>query len=61
MKTEIKKEGDTIVVFMDGYLDFETQIPLTRALGVFFADSPWTGQWTLPWTPVSRPFYKKVF
>ena len=28
MKTEIKKDGDTLVVHMDGYLDFENQIPL---------------------------------
>lgn len=33
MKTQIKKQGDTIVVSMDGKLDFETNIPLREDLG----------------------------
>src|SRR3954468_14382443 len=33
MKTEIKKVGDTIVVSMDGKLDFETAGPLRENLG----------------------------
>jgi anti-anti-sigma factor len=33
MKTEIKKNGDTIVVSMNGKLDFETTIPLREDLG----------------------------
>ena len=33
MKTEIKKNGDTIVVSMNGRLDFETSIPLREDLG----------------------------
>lgn len=32
MKTEIKKQGDTIVVSMDGKLDFETSAPLREHL-----------------------------
>ena len=32
MKTEIKKEGDTIVVLVNGYLDFENQVPLREHL-----------------------------
>src|SRR4029078_11931911 len=32
MKTQIKKEGDTIVVSMDGWLDFEAQAPLREDL-----------------------------
>jgi anti-anti-sigma factor len=32
MKTQIKKIGDTIVVTMDGKLDFETNIPLRENL-----------------------------
>jgi anti-anti-sigma factor len=32
MKTAIKKTGDTIVVSMDGRLDFETTIPLREDL-----------------------------
>ena len=33
MKTQIKKIGDTIVVSMDGKLDFETSVPLREDLG----------------------------
>src|SRR5262245_53213063 len=32
MKTQIKKSGDTVVVSMDGKLDFETSIPLREQL-----------------------------
>jgi anti-anti-sigma factor len=32
MKTQVKKQGDTIVVTMDGKLDFETSIPLREHL-----------------------------
>jgi anti-anti-sigma factor len=32
MKTQIKKNGDTIVVIMDGRLDFETHVPLREDL-----------------------------
>lgn len=32
MKTEIKKQGNTILVTMNGKLDFETQIPLREDL-----------------------------
>ncbi|MDR3608787.1 MAG: STAS domain-containing protein [Oligoflexia bacterium] len=32
MKTQIKKIGDTIVVSMDGKLDFETTLPLRESL-----------------------------
>ncbi len=32
MKTEIKKNGDTIVVNMDGRLDFDTYLPLRENL-----------------------------
>lgn len=32
MKTHIKKTGDTIVVVMDGRLDFETYVPLREDL-----------------------------
>lgn len=32
MKTQIKKTGDTIVVHMDGTLDFETHLPLRENL-----------------------------
>ena len=32
MKTEIKKMGDTIIVKMDGVLDFETHGPLRENL-----------------------------
>ena len=33
MKTQIKKHGDTIIVHMDGTLDFETHVPLREDLG----------------------------
>ena len=33
MKTQMKKVGDTIVVSMDGRLDFETSVPLREDLG----------------------------
>ncbi|MGK5088410.1 STAS domain-containing protein [Bdellovibrionota bacterium FG-2] len=33
MKTDIKKMGDTIIVSMEGKLDFETAIPLRENLG----------------------------
>ncbi len=33
MKTDIKKLGDTIIVSMQGKLDFETAIPLRENLG----------------------------
>jgi len=33
MKTQIKKLGDTIIVTMDGKLDFGTHIPLREDLG----------------------------
>jgi anti-anti-sigma factor len=33
MRTNIKKNGDTIVVSMDGKLDFETNVPLREDLG----------------------------
>lgn len=33
MKTQIKKQGDTIIVSMDGTLDFETHVPLREDLG----------------------------
>jgi anti-anti-sigma factor len=32
MKTEIKKTGDTIIVSMNGRLDFETHVPLREDL-----------------------------
>ncbi len=32
MKTQIKKSGDTIVVIMDGKLDFGTHVPLREDL-----------------------------
>lgn len=32
MKTQIKKNGDTIIVSMDGRLDFETNLPLREEL-----------------------------
>jgi anti-anti-sigma factor len=32
MKTQIKKNGDTIVVSMEGRLDFETHLPLREDL-----------------------------
>jgi anti-anti-sigma factor len=32
MRTQIKKVGDTIIVSMDGKLDFETHIPLREEL-----------------------------
>ena len=32
MKTQIKKNGDTVVVIMDGKLDFETYVPLREDL-----------------------------
>ena len=32
MKTHIKKKGDTVVVSMDGRLDFETHVPLREDL-----------------------------
>jgi anti-anti-sigma factor len=32
MKTQVKKEGDTIVVSMNGKLDFETHLPLREDL-----------------------------
>ena len=32
MKTQIKKIGDTIIVSMDGKLDFETAVPLREDL-----------------------------
>ncbi|MBI2712086.1 MAG: STAS domain-containing protein [Bdellovibrio sp.] len=32
MKTQIKKKGDTIVVTMDGQLDFGTHVPLREDL-----------------------------
>lgn len=32
MKTQIKKEGDTWVVSMEGYLDFENQMPFRERL-----------------------------
>ncbi len=32
MKTKIKKSGDTIIVSMDGKLDFETHVPLREDL-----------------------------
>jgi anti-anti-sigma factor len=32
MKTQIKKQGDTIIVSMDGKLDFETNVPLREDL-----------------------------
>lgn len=32
MKTQVKKIGDTIVVVMDGKLDFETHLPLREDL-----------------------------
>ncbi|MEO5971250.1 MAG: STAS domain-containing protein [Bdellovibrionia bacterium] len=32
MKTEIKKNGDTIIVNMDGLLDFDTYLPLREDL-----------------------------
>lgn len=32
MKTHIKKLGDTIIVHMDGTLDFETHVPLREDL-----------------------------
>jgi anti-anti-sigma factor len=32
MKTQIKKNGDTVVVSMDGRLDFETNVPLREEL-----------------------------
>jgi anti-anti-sigma factor len=32
MKTQIKKAGDTIIVSMDGRLDFETNVPLREEL-----------------------------
>jgi len=32
MKTQIRKQGDTIVVTMDGRLDFETHVPLREDL-----------------------------
>jgi anti-anti-sigma factor len=33
MKTQIKKVGDTIVVTMNGKLDFDTYVPLRESLG----------------------------
>jgi anti-anti-sigma factor len=33
MKTQIKKQGDTIIVSMDGLLDFGTHVPLREDLG----------------------------
>jgi len=32
MKTQIKKQGDTIIVSMNGTLDFETHVPLREDL-----------------------------
>lgn len=32
MKTQVKKIGDTIVISMDGRLDFETSVPLREDL-----------------------------
>jgi anti-anti-sigma factor len=32
MKTRMKKDGDTVIVSMDGKLDFETQVPLREDL-----------------------------
>lgn len=39
MKTQIKKQGDTIVVSMNGKLDFETNIPLREDLGKLIRQS----------------------
>ena len=33
MKTQIKRQGDTIIVHMDGTLDFEAHVPLREDLG----------------------------
>jgi len=32
MKTQIKKDGDTVVVSIDGKIDYETQVPLKDEL-----------------------------
>ncbi len=39
MRTNIKKTGDTIVVSMDGTLDFETNLPLRESLGKLIRQS----------------------
>jgi anti-anti-sigma factor len=39
MKTEIKKIGDTFIVYMDGKLDFETTVPLRETLNRLATDS----------------------
>jgi anti-anti-sigma factor len=39
MKTQIKKNGDTVVVIMDGMLDFETSVPLREDLSRILDDS----------------------
>lgn len=39
MKTQIKKKGDTIVVSMDGMLDFGTHVPLREDLSKLLATS----------------------
>ena len=39
MKTQIKKKGDTVVVTMDGHLDFETHLPLRENLSKIIDNS----------------------
>ncbi len=40
MKTEIKKNGDTIIVKMNGRLDFETYLPLRENLSKLVQHTP---------------------
>ena len=40
MKTKIQKNGDTIVVTMDGKLDFETYVPLREDLSKLMSTPP---------------------
>lgn len=40
MKTQIKKNGDTVIVSMDGKLDFETHLPLREDLNKIIRKSP---------------------
>jgi anti-anti-sigma factor len=39
MKTQVKKDGDTIIVSMDGKLDYETNVPLRDNLSRIIKDA----------------------
>lgn len=39
MKTHIKQKGDTVIVTIDGHLDFETHVPFREDLAKLLSDS----------------------